>query len=142
MTSSRRTLFAMLALIASTAALAAQRGFPQFRDVIPAGSRVQYKTYPSALLKLDMRYGVYLPPSYEKSTRKYPVLYFLHGLNENEMRWSTRGETDLLLDRMVAEGKIGEFIVAVPFGANSFYTNVRSGGEPWEDAIVKEFIPM
>jgi enterochelin esterase family protein len=39
----------------------------------------------------ELRYGLYLPSSYETSgTRKYPVLYFLHGLNENEMRWSTR----------------------------------------------------
>jgi S-formylglutathione hydrolase FrmB len=142
MSHSRRVFLAALLPLACTAALVAQRGGPQFRDTIPAGSRVEYKTYPSALMKMDLRYGIYLPPSYEKSTKKYPVLYFLHGLNENEMRWSTRGETDLMLDRMIADGKIGEFIVAAPYAANSFYTNVRAGGEPWEDVIVKEFIPM
>ena len=62
---------------------------------LPAGSRVEYKTYRSTLLNRELRYGLYLPPSYAASpTRKYPVLYFLHGLDENEMRWSTRGETD------------------------------------------------
>src|SRR5262245_6589010 len=135
------TLVALL--LAGTALSLTQRGGPpQGRDTIPPGSRVQYKTYQSASLNRELRYGIYLPPSYEKSTRKYPVLYFLHGLNENEMRWSTRGETDLMLDRMIADGKIGEFIVALPFGSNSFYTNVRSGGEPWEDDIIKDFIPM
>jgi len=128
------TIFAAVLVIA-------QRPAP-FRDAIPAGSRVQYKTFQSKLLNRELRYGVYLPPSYETSNRTYPVLYFLHGLNENEMRWSTRGETDLMLDRMIGEGKIGEFIVAIPYAANSFYTNVRGGGEPWEDVIVKEFIPM
>src|SRR5262249_28568511 len=133
-----RRIILVTAFVLAAALLIAQRG-PQFRDAIPAGSRVEYKTFNSALMKTDLRYGFYLTPSYEKSTKKYPVLYFLHGLNENEMRWSTRGETDLMLDAMIKDGKIGEFIVAIPYGANSFYTNVRSGGEPWEDAIVKEF---
>jgi S-formylglutathione hydrolase FrmB len=61
---------------------------------------------------------------------------------ENEMRWSSRGQTDLMLDRMVADGKIGEFIVALPFGGTSFYTNARDGTERWEDSFVTEFIPM
>ena len=119
----------------------AQRGF--VRDVPPDGSRVEYKTFASKLLNREIRYGLYLPPSYANSpTKRYPVLYFLHGLNENEMRWSTRGQTDIKLDKLVADGKIGEFIVAVPFGATSFYTNKRSGTEPWEDMLVSEFIPM
>ena len=132
-------------LLANTIGLLGQGGRgPQFRDVIPQGSRVQYKTYNSALMKRELRYGIYLPPSYETSgTQRYPVLYFLHGLNENEMRWSTRGETDLLLDKMVAGKAIGEFIVAIPMSATtSFYTNARNGSAPWEDAVVKEFIPM
>src|SRR5690606_16156541 len=87
-------------------------------------------------------YGLYLPPSYEEQDdRRYPLLIFLHGANENEKRWSTRGETDLMLDRMVAEGEIGEFIVALPYGANSFYTN-SINGERWEDMVLDEFLPM
>jgi S-formylglutathione hydrolase FrmB len=123
--------------------LVAQRG-PQVRDVIPEGSRVQYKTYQSALMNRELRYALYLPPSYETSgTRRYPVLYFLHGLNENEMRWSTRGEGDLLLDKMIAAKSIGEFIVAIPMSSTtSFYTNARSGNAAWEDAVIKEFIPL
>jgi S-formylglutathione hydrolase FrmB len=106
-------------------------------------SRVEYKTLDSKVLGNPIRYGLYLPPSYNSSpAKKYPVLYFLHGLNENETRWAARGMTDAMLDRMVAEGKIGEFIVAIPFGAISFYTNTRDGGQKWEDMIVTEFIPM
>src|SRR4029079_14452636 len=101
------------------------------------------KTFQSKLLNREIRYGLYLPPSYASSpTKKYPVLYFLHGLNENEMRWSTRGLTDLKLDKLIADGKIGEFIVAVPFGATGFYTNFRNGSQSWEDMIINEFIPM
>jgi S-formylglutathione hydrolase FrmB len=145
MTRPYRTPLALALLLAATltvyAARPSQRG-PGGRDVIPAGSRVEYKTLHSKLLDQDLAYGLYLPPSYAKGDKKYPVLYFLHGLNENEKRWSTRGEADLLLDRLVADGKIGEFIVAIPYAATSFYTNARGGRkEPWEDYIVREFIP-
>ena len=105
--------------------------------------QVEYKSYASKVLGRDLKYGVYLPPSYATSpAKKYPVLYFLHGLFEDETRWSTRGQTDQIMNRMIAEGKIGEFIVAIPYGGTSFYTNTRDGSEKWEDAIVTEFIPM
>jgi len=138
----RRVAIALATTLLVTLHVAAQRGGFGQRDVAPEGSRVEYKTFQSKLLNREIRYGLYLPVSYASSTKQYPVLYFLHGLNENEMRWSTRGLTDVKLDKMMADGKIGEFIVAVPFGATSFYTNARSGNAPWEDMIVKEFIPM
>jgi len=105
--------------------------------------QVEYKSFPSKLLGRELKYGVYLPPSYSSSpNKKYPVLYFLHGLFEDETRWSTRGQTDQIMNRMIAEGKIGEFIVAIPYGGTSFYTNTRDGSEKWEDAMVTEFIPL
>ncbi|HLH29634.1 MAG TPA: alpha/beta hydrolase-fold protein [Terriglobia bacterium] len=135
---------AFVLLFVFTLELTAQRAPAGFgRDSIPAGSRVEYKTFESKLLGRELRYGIYLPPSYASSpTKKYPVLYFLHGAFENEMRWSTLGQTDLKLDEMIKDGKIGEFIVALPSANNSFYTNTRDGSEKWEDVIISEFIPM
>jgi S-formylglutathione hydrolase FrmB len=113
-----------------------------FSTQLPA-QQIEYKTFPSKVLGRDWKYGVYLPPSYASSPgKKYPVLYFLHGLFEDETRWSTRGGTDQIMTKMIADGKIGEFIVAIPYGGTSFYTNTRDGSEKWEDAIVNEFIPM
>jgi S-formylglutathione hydrolase FrmB len=139
-----RTLALLVAAFALAFALTgvAQRGrgFGD-RDVIPEGSRVQYRSFESGILDREIPYALYLPPSYENTVRDYPVLFFLHGANENERRWSTRGLTDIMLDRMVAEGEIGEFIVAIPFAENSFYMNSVSG-ERWEDMVLVEFIPM
>ncbi len=139
-----RRLVALTVVLLCVPAIAGQR--PTFRqdtdrDIIPAGSRVRYSTFPSAILGRDIPYGLYLPPSFESSEREYPVVFFLHGANENEKRWSTRGRTDLMLDGMIAAGEIGEFIVAIPFGENSFYTNSVSG-ERWEDMVTEEFMPM
>src|SRR5215471_19001885 len=122
----RRIFLILIATVALSWQVTAQRGGFGMRDIPPEGSRVDYKSFQSKVLNREIRYGLYLPP----------------GLNENEMRWSTRGMTDLKLDKMIADGKIGEFIVAIPFGATSFYTNARSGSAPWEDVIVNEFIPM
>src|SRR5260370_38969660 len=92
--------------------------------------RVEYKTFQSKMLGRELHYAVYLPPSYNASpAKKYPVLYFLHGLFEDETRWSTLGHTDTELNGMIAGGKIGEFIVAMPNGGTSFYTNTRDGSE-------------
>src|SRR5216110_925003 len=103
---------------------------------------VEYKAFPSKLLGREVKYGVYLPPSYSSSpTKKYPVLYFLHGLFEDETRWSTRGQTDQIMDRMIADGELGAFIVAIPNGWTSFYMNMSDGSEKWEDMIVTEFSP-
>ena len=107
---------------------------------------VEYKSFPSKVLGRDLKYGVYLPSSYNSSpAKKYPVLYFLHGLFEDETRWSSRGQTDQIMDRMISEGKIGDFIVAIPFGGASFYTNTRDGSEKWEDMATlayPETIPL
>jgi S-formylglutathione hydrolase FrmB len=141
MLGNRRLLVCLMVLLAVPAVAAQRGGFGGGRDVIPDGSRVRYLSFESRALGREVPYALYLPPSYDASEAAYPVLFFLHGANENERRWSTRGETDLMLDRMVADGEIGEFVVAIPFGANSFYTN-SIGGERWEDMVIQEFIPM
>src|SRR2546430_2068007 len=114
-----------------------------FSGEVLAQTHVEYKAFPSKALGREIRYGIYLPPSYASSpAKKYPVLYFLHGLFEDETRWSSRGSTDQIMDKMIADGKIGEFIVAIPNGATSFYVNTRDGSEKWEDMIIKEFVPL
>jgi S-formylglutathione hydrolase FrmB len=45
------------------------------------------------------------------------------------------------LEELRAAGKAGEFVVAMPFGANSFYLNAKDGAR-YEDAIVKDFLPF
>ena len=59
---------------------------------LPEG--VTHHTYRSALYDVDVGYCIYLPPSYEKSTKKYPVLYFNGGTTNIETtqpdKWAQR----------------------------------------------------
>ena len=103
--------------------------------------RVEYAEFESASLGQKVRYAVSLPASYdEKKTQRYPLVIFLHGLNNDERSWEAEG-LQARLESLRAEGKVGEYVVAMPFGANSFYLNAKDGAR-YEDAIVKDFLPF
>jgi S-formylglutathione hydrolase FrmB len=106
-----------------------------------SSGRIEYAEFPSASLGRNVRYAVSLPPSYDKrSSARYPLVIFLHGLNNDERDWESRG-IETKLEALRAAAKVGEFIVAIPYGANSFYLNARDGTR-YEDAIVKDFLPF
>ncbi|MBI2821715.1 MAG: hypothetical protein HYX74_05775 [Acidobacteria bacterium] len=107
---------------------------------VPVGS-VEFKTLESKVLGRPVNYSVYLPPSYAGGASDYPVVFFLHGLGEDERRWGERGGKEIL-DRLIAEKKVGEVVLAIPDGGRGFYTNSYDGGQKWEDFLVQEFIPF
>ena len=61
---------------------------------------------------------VYTPPTYyaDKADVKYPVLYLQHGWGEDETAWMTQGHANLIMDNLIAEGKIKPFIVVCTYG--------------------------
>ena len=67
---------------------------------------------------------VYTPPQYENGKKKYPVLYLQHGWGENEYAWWNQGRTNLIMDNLIAEGKIEPFIVVMTYGMTN---DVRIG---------------
>ncbi len=71
---------------------------------------------------------VYTPPGYEKGSTKYPVLYLQHGWGENETSWGLQGKTNLIMDNMIAEGKIKPFIVVMSYGMTNVGGNGPGGG--------------
>jgi enterochelin esterase family protein len=86
-----------------------------FKDV-PHGT-VQAIWYPSPTLKLaSRRMTVYTPPDFATSTRRYPVLYLLHGGGGDEDAWLTMGRANIILDNLIAQGKVKPMIVVMPNG--------------------------
>ena len=103
-------------------------------------NRVEYGSLQSASLGKELRFAVQFPPSYDSDDkRRYPVLYFLHGMNGTEREFERRGVA-AAISKMREEGKIGEFIIVSPAGENSFYLNAKNGAQ-YEDAIIKDLIP-
>ncbi|HZQ91831.1 MAG TPA: alpha/beta hydrolase-fold protein [Terriglobales bacterium] len=89
-----------------------------------------------------MRYCALLPPSYDaQPKRTYPVLYFLHGIFENEQTFIDAGAWNLV-EHLRERGTIGEFIIVTPDGGSTFFINSRDGRRPWESFFTTEFIPQ
>jgi enterochelin esterase-like enzyme len=61
---------------------------------------------------------VYTPPGYDKNTSvRYPVLYLQHGGGEDERVWIEMGHTNLILDNLLAQGKVKPMIVVMETSA-------------------------
>ena len=45
---------------------------------------VIHKTFYSHILNHDIGYNIYLPPDYNESGKRYPVVYHIHGWKGNE----------------------------------------------------------
>jgi enterochelin esterase family protein len=91
------------------------------RDV-PHGT-VHVHWYHSAVAGGPRRMHVYTPPGYETDTsRRYPVLYLLHGAGDDDEGWIRIGRANLILDNLLAEGRVRPMVVAMPYG-HLFGTN-------------------
>lgn len=86
------------------------------RDV-PHGT-VSKVWYPSPTLGFQQRrMTVYTPAGYdERSGKRYPVLYLLHGAGGDENAWSELGRATQILDNLIAQGKAEPMIVVMPNG--------------------------
>ena len=87
--------------------------------------------------------AVYLPPGYENSNQHYPVIYYLHGFQNNDTMFITGARFDKLMDDAIASGKIRPAILVIPneytLFKGSFYTNSPVTGN-WEDFTTKELV--
>jgi S-formylglutathione hydrolase FrmB len=132
MSSVHRAAIAFAALVLCAAAVA-----PGVR----AAGRAECRSVPSKILGHAVAYCAILPPSYDADkARRFPVLYFLHGLGENEQVLVNSGGLNLV-DDLWEENQLGEFLIVTPAAGRSFYINSSDGKVRYEDFFVREFIP-
>jgi S-formylglutathione hydrolase FrmB len=111
-----------------------------------AQSRIDCNALNSRILKHEVHYCVYLPGSYDAGAARhpaqsYPVLYFLHGLGDNERTLFNSGGWTLL-DDLHRQHKMGEFLIAAPEGGRTFYINSADGSVRYSDFFLQEFVPL
>ena len=112
-----------------------------FAPSIHAQARAECSVINSKILARPVRYCAFLPPGFgNDKSRHYPVLYYLHGLGDNEQSLLNSGGWDLI-SQMRSEGKIGDFIILAPSGGASFFINSENGKFRYEDFFMKEFMP-
>lgn len=87
-------------------------GFYELKDV-PHGN-VLLKDYYAGTVNAWHRIFVYTPPGYEANTSiRYPVLYLQHGGGEDRRVWIEMGRANVILDNLLAEGKVKPMIVVM-----------------------------
>ncbi|MBD2752310.1 alpha/beta hydrolase [Spirosoma validum] len=124
----------------------AQLTSPQNNGPVPVVSAPQTRLLESmvlnsSLLNRAVKYSIYLPPDYYTSNRRYPVLYLLHGLGDNETSWIQFGEADRIADAGIRSGEIPPMIIVMPDAGTTFYINDYQSKIRYEDMFVQEFIP-
>jgi S-formylglutathione hydrolase FrmB len=115
--------------------------FAAFAPAAHAQVRAECRSVPSKILGHPVKFCVFLPPSYDaNASAKFPVLYYLHGLGNDEQILLRAGGMNILQD-LIDQKKIGEFIVVAPDGGRSFYINSKDGKVHYEDFFMREFLP-
>ena len=66
---------------------------------------------------------VYTPAEYDKTDKKYPVLYLQHGGGEDEHGWPQQGRTGIIMDNLIAAGKAVPFIIVMDNASDTYGPN-------------------
>jgi len=122
--------FVLFVAVVLPAALFAQQG------ILKESLKVK-----SPVLGKDVEYSIYFPADYDKSNRRYPVLYLLHGYTDDETGWSQFGEAQVIADRLMQNGEAAPMIIVMPDGGVTWYMDSYDGKTNYETFFAKEFIP-
>ena len=120
---------------------------------VPRG-RLNRHFYRSAVVGDDRDFYVYTPPGYDAgAAARYPVLYLLHGFSDDASGWSAVGRTHVILDNLIAQGKVKPMLVVMPLGygapeiVRAGFGGFRDPGlrqrnfDRFRDALLTEVIP-
>jgi S-formylglutathione hydrolase len=96
----------------------------------------------------DRDVSVYLPSSYDSDrSRRYPVIYMLHGFTDDDERWMGLRphwiNLPLVLDKASAAGGTRDMILVMPnaytrFQGSMYSSSVTTGD--WEEFVAKELV--
>src|ERR1043165_1159160 len=106
---------------------------------VPHGT-VHVEFSDSKTLDTERMVYVYTPPGYETAKMKSPVLYLLHGNGQIEASWTWTGRANVILDNLLADGKIRPMVVAMPYGhiPREIKTASGAGTSPNDPAAIEK----
>jgi enterochelin esterase-like enzyme len=124
-------------------------GYDQYHEKIQHGN-LDTIQYVSKTVETTRTTLIYLPPGYTKS-KKYPVLYLLHGIGGDEFEWLHNGHPEIILDNLYAKKKIAPMIVVLPNGraikndraeGNVFEPEKAASFATFEKDLLNDLIPF
>ena len=105
-------------------------------DPLPAN--VTHGTFRSTSMDVEVGYSIYLPPGYEESVRRYPVVYWLHGAggSERDMRLVAA------LHSLIEDRRVEPLVLVIANGGvRSGFIDKPSTGVMGESVIIRELMP-
>ncbi|MBC8165600.1 MAG: esterase, partial [Bryobacteraceae bacterium] len=93
--------------------------------------------YHSGIVGDDRDYYVYTPPGYDPATKKlYPTLYLLHGFSDDASGWTSVGQAHVILDNLIAQGKVQPMLVVMTLGYGA--PEIVSRNAPFRDSGIRQ----
>lgn len=100
---------------------------------------LQERWFYSAELDTVMPYVIYTPPDYRTASRRYPVLYMLHGRGGHRDEWLSYDLTTVA-DREIQDGHISPMIIVLPQGDTWYFANLADDGPRWGEYIDRDLV--
>ncbi len=128
--------------------VAAPEGFDKEQADVAKG-RIEEVEYKSATVGTTRKATIYLPPHYDKS-KKYPVLYLLHGIGGDHREWM-QGVPNIIMDNLYARQQAVPMIIVMPNGralpddrpeGNIYSPEKVQGFERFEHDLIDDLIPF
>ncbi len=110
------------------------------RSCEAASGAITRSSFRSPNAETTFYYSVYTPPCYDTATSPYPVVYLMHGSNDDDGQWGRLG-LQQVLDTSISNGTLPPMIVVMPFGewlANKNQFDAVS----WENVFLDELMPL
>jgi len=104
------------------------------------GQIIPFDEFESATADENLPYRVYIPPCYLETERRYPVVYLLHGLRENEAQWGELGIADAL-DQGIRLNALPPMIVVMPDFGSIGAENTFPPNASYETVVLDELKP-
>ncbi len=82
---------------------------------VPKGAITRH-AYHSAIAGDDREFFVYTPAGYDVHASAYPMLVLQHGLGDDGGRWMNGGAANVILDNLIAEGKVKPMVMVTTLG--------------------------
>lgn len=113
-----------------------------FTLMLPLGAQasdIRVEAMESKALARKFNFAVYLPDGYDKGDLRYPVLYLLHGGNNDESSWAAKGKIQAILDELIEKKVIPPLLAVMPGNYRSYWMDGKE--QRAETAVVEDLIP-
>ena len=99
-------------------------------------AKIDTRQLSSALLNRTVNYDVILPPGYDESNWRYPVLYLLQGLGGHYDSW-------IIATNVATFAAKHKLIIVSPEGNDGWWTNSATDkNDKYESYIISELLPL